>query len=127
MSAEPERDPEDGRLVLPFATHRAFEEWLDGHHRVEPAVWVKIAKKGRGVTSVSQAEATEVAACFGWVDSKMHRYDDDYYVLRFSPRRERSTWTAANRGLAERLIVEGRMRPAGLAVVEAAKARGRWD
>jgi uncharacterized protein YdeI (YjbR/CyaY-like superfamily) len=127
VTEEPERDPTDGRPVVWFATPEAFEQWLDGRHREEQAVWVKVAKKGRRVASVSHAEATEVAACFGWVDSKMHRYDADYYVLRFQPRRARSTWTPANRAMAERLIVEGRMRSAGSAAVEAAKAEGRWD
>jgi len=65
--------------------------------------------------------------CFGWVDSKMHMYDDDYYVLRYQPRRAKSTWSARNKVLAERLIADGRLRPSGLAHVEAAKADGRWD
>jgi len=61
------------------------------------------------------------------VDSKMYRYDDDYYILRYQPRRPRSRWSAGNRELAWRLAAEGRMRAAGLAQVEAAKADGRWD
>jgi uncharacterized protein YdeI (YjbR/CyaY-like superfamily) len=65
--------------------------------------------------------------CFGWVDSKMQSVDDDYYVLRYQPRRPRSNWSASSKDLAERLIAEGRMRPSGLAEVEAAKADGRWD
>jgi uncharacterized protein YdeI (YjbR/CyaY-like superfamily) len=57
----------------------------------------------------------------------MYRYDDDYYVLRYQPRRPRSNWSASNKELAERLIANGRMRPAGLAEVEAAKSDGRWN
>lgn len=123
---EVQRHPGDGWPVLPFADVRAFEAWLDAHHAVEPGVWVKFAKKGRGIASVSFDEALEVAMCFGWVDSKMHRLDDDYYVLRWQPRKPRSTWSARNRELAEQLISDGRMRPAGLAEVAAAKADGRW-
>jgi uncharacterized protein YdeI (YjbR/CyaY-like superfamily) len=121
-----EREPSDGWVVLPFETAAAFEAWLDAHHRDEPGLWVKFAKKGRGIRSLTLPEAIEVATCFGWVDSKMHRYDDDYYVLRFQPRRARSTWSQGNRELAERLIAEGRMRPDGLAQVAAARADGRW-
>jgi uncharacterized protein YdeI (YjbR/CyaY-like superfamily) len=64
--------------------------------------------------------------CFGWVDSKMKRYDDNHYVLRYQPRKPKSTWSARNKALAERLIAEGRMRPAGLARVQAAKADDGW-
>jgi uncharacterized protein YdeI (YjbR/CyaY-like superfamily) len=123
---EVERHANDGWPVLTFESDRAFERWLEVHHD-EPGVWVKFAKKGRGIASVSLPEAIEVALCFGWIDSKMHGYDDDYYVLRYQPRRPRSSWSERNKALAERLIAEGRMRPAGLAHVEAAKAEGRWD
>jgi uncharacterized protein YdeI (YjbR/CyaY-like superfamily) len=63
---------------------------------------------------------------FAVVDSKMHRYDDNYYVLRYQPRRSKSNWSSTNKDLAERLITAGRMRPSGLAQVEAAKSDGRW-
>lgn len=124
---EVERHPSDGWTVLPFQTARAFEAWLDAHHADTPGLWVKFAKKGRGIASISLPEAIEVAMCFGWIDSKMYGYDDDYYVLRYQPRRPRSNWSARNKDLAERLITDGRMRPSGLAQVQAAKADGRWD
>ena len=124
---EIEWHPSDGYAVLPFETGQAFEAWLDVHHADQPGLWVKLAKKGSGIVSISFPEALEVAMCFGWVDSKLHGYDDDYYVLRYQPRRTRSTWSLSNRDIAERLIADGRMRPAGLARVEAAKADGRWD
>ena len=121
-----ERHPSDGWPVLPFATAAAFEAWLDEHHADGPGLWVKFAKQNRGIESISFDEAREVAMCFGWVDSKMHRVDDDYYVLRWQPRKPRSNWSARNKALAERLIAEGRMRPAGRAQIEAAQADGRW-
>jgi uncharacterized protein YdeI (YjbR/CyaY-like superfamily) len=121
-----ERHPSDGYLILAFADSAAFEEWLDARHAAEPGVWVKFAKKGRGIASVTLSDATEVALCFGWIDSRMYRWDDDYYILRYQPRGPRSKWSAGNRDLAERLIAEGRMRPAGRATVESAKAGGRW-
>ena len=122
-----ERHPSDGWPVLPFLTAAAFEAWLDEHHADGTGLWVKFAKQNRGIDSVSFDEALEVAMCFGWVDSKMHRVDDDYYVLRYQPRKPKSNWSARNKALAERLVAEGRMRPAGLAQIEAAQADGRWN
>jgi uncharacterized protein YdeI (YjbR/CyaY-like superfamily) len=121
-----ETDPSDGWVVLPFETVQAFEAWLEEHHADRTGLWVKLAKKGRGIASITFPDALEVAMCFGWVDSKMHRYDDNYYVLRYQPRRPKSNWSSSNKDLAERLVTLGRMRPSGLAQVEAARSDGRW-
>ena len=122
-----ERHPTDGWLLVPFQTKEAFEAWLDAHHADEPGLWLKFARVGRGISSIRMPEALEVAMCFGWVDSKMHMYDDDYYLLRYQPRRPKSNWSQRNKHLAERLVADGRMRPSGLAQMEAAKADGRWN
>lgn len=127
VANESEVHPSDGWVVLPFETEQAFEAWLDSHHAELPGCWIKFAKKGHGIASISLPGALEAAMCFGWVDSKMHRHDDNHYVLRYQPRRPKSSWSARNKDLAERLIADGRMRPSGLAHVEAAKADGRWD
>jgi uncharacterized protein YdeI (YjbR/CyaY-like superfamily) len=129
-SGMPDRDAEthasDGWPILPFRTAQDLEDWLSARHSNQPGLWVKFAKKDRGIPSVTLPEAVEVAMCFGWVDSKMHGLDDDYYILRFQPRRPKSNWSARNKELVERLIAEGRMRPAGQAEVDRAKADGRW-
>ena len=122
-----QRHTSDGWPVLSFATAAAFEAWLDEHHADGTGLWLKFAKQNRGIDSVGFDEALEVAMCFGWVDSKMHRVDDDYYVLRYQPRKPKSNWSARNKALAARLIAEGRMRPSGLAEIEAAQADGRWN
>ena len=122
-----QRHTSDGWPVLSFATAAAFEAWLDEHHADGTGLWLKFAKQNRGIDSIGFDEALEVAMCFGWVDSKMHRVDDDYYVLRYQPRKPKSNWSARNKALAERLIAEGRMRPSGLAEIEAAQADGRWN
>lgn len=88
--------------------------------------WVKFAKKRTGVASVTYAEAVEVALCHGWIDGQARSLDDTFYLQRFTPRRKRSIWSKINVAKAERLIAEGRMRVAGLAEVERAKADGRW-
>jgi len=95
--------------------------------RTSPDCGSSSPRGGRGIASISLPEALEVAMCFGWVDSKMHRHDHDYYVPRYQPRRPKSTWSARNKDLAERLIADGRMRPSDLAHVKAAKADGRQD
>lgn len=121
-----ERHPSDGWVVLPFETAQAFEAWLESNHADQPGLWVKFGKRAHGIASITLPEALEVAMCFGWVDSKMLGYDDDYYLLRYQPRRPKSTWSARNRAVAVQLITDGRMRPSGLAQVNAAKADRRW-
>src|SRR3546814_17383214 len=86
-----------------------------------------MAKKGTGVTSINWTTAVDVALCFGWIDGIARRIDDEFYVQRFTPRRAKSVWSKINRERIERLTAEERMRPAGRAEVEKAKADGRWD
>ena len=109
-----------------FATAADWEAWLDGEHEHSDGIWLKFAKKASGLRSVVYAEALEIALCHGWIDGQTKRLDDDHYLQRFTPRRPRSKWSKRNRGKAERLIAEGRMRPAGLQEVERARADGRW-
>jgi uncharacterized protein YdeI (YjbR/CyaY-like superfamily) len=113
--------------VREFHTRAAWAKWLQAHHGDEGGVWLKIAKKGTGVTTVSYDEALEVALCYGWIDAMMKRLDDTYYVQRFTPRRARSKWSKLNREAATRLIEAGLMKTPGLAEVERAKADGRWE
>ncbi len=110
-----------------FPSQADWEAWLEEHHAAAPEVWVKFAKKGSGVQSVSYGEAVESALCFGWIDGQMKSLDEHFYVQRFTPRRRRSSWSKVNVEKATALIEAGRMRPAGLAEVERAKADGRWD
>jgi uncharacterized protein YdeI (YjbR/CyaY-like superfamily) len=110
-----------------FSTPAALERWLEESHDSADGVWLKIAKKGAGKRSVTYAEALELALCFGWIDSQKRGFDATYFLQRFTPRRPGGRWSKINREKAEALIVAGRMRPAGLAEVEAAKADGRWE
>lgn len=113
--------------TLTFTDQRAWEEWLDAHHADAPGVLVQFAKKGSGIPSVSYAEAVESALCYGWIDGQSASLDDRYYRQRFTPRRAKSVWSRINRDKADALIAAGRMRPAGMAQVEAARRDGRWD
>src|SRR5919112_3472460 len=118
----------DDLPIITCATPADWEAWLEAEHERTPGgVWLHIAKKGTGVPSVTQAEAVEVALCFGWIDGQGRRVDDTWFAQRFTPRRKRSIWSKINRERALALIEAGRMRPAGLAEVERAQADGRWD
>jgi len=113
--------------VLAFASQAAFERWLARHHGRSTGLWLKFAKKASGIPSVSCAEAVEAALCHGWIDGQVRTLDDRYYLQRFTPRRPRSRWSRINCGKAAGLIARGKMKPAGLRQVEAAKADGRWE
>lgn len=113
--------------VLRFAGPAALEAWLEENGGESPGAWLQIAKKGASEPSVTYAEALELALCFGWIDSQVRRFDDEHYVQRFTPRRPRGRWSKINRESAEALLTAGKLRPAGLAEVEAAKADGRWQ
>jgi uncharacterized protein YdeI (YjbR/CyaY-like superfamily) len=118
----------DDRLPqLAFPSAAEWEEWLERGHAASDGVWVKIGKKGAGIESVRYPEVLESALCFGWIDGRREALDERYFLQRFTPRRPRSKWSRINRQTAERLIAAGRMRPAGMAEVERAKADGRWE
>jgi uncharacterized protein YdeI (YjbR/CyaY-like superfamily) len=123
VSGETKRD----LPILELPDPAAWERWLDEHHATLAGVWLKFAKKGTGVRTVVYAEALEVALCFGWIDGQVARYDETYYLQRFTPRTKRSKWSQINVEHATRLINAGRMRPVGLAQIEAAQADGRWE
>jgi uncharacterized protein YdeI (YjbR/CyaY-like superfamily) len=113
--------------ILQFVDQAAWAEWLERHHGESDGVRLKLAKKGSGTKTVTYREALEEALCYGWIDSQVGRHDESFYLQRFTPRRPRSVWSANNCDMAARLIADGRMKPAGLKAIEAAKADGRWD
>jgi uncharacterized protein YdeI (YjbR/CyaY-like superfamily) len=114
--------------VSEFASRAEWEAFLAAHHADTPdGVWIRFARRGSGIPSVTHAEALEVALCYGWIDAQVGKGDDTHYVQRFCPRRARSKWSKINRASAEALIASDAMQPAGLAEVERAKADGRWE
>ena len=110
-----------------FATAAEFDAWLEAEHDRAPGLFVLMAKKASGIPSITAPEAVEVALCHGWIDGRGNRVDDVWFTVRYTPRRPKSVWSQKNVATVARLIAEGRMRPAGLAQVEAAQADGRWD
>jgi uncharacterized protein YdeI (YjbR/CyaY-like superfamily) len=79
-----------------FETPKHFEQWLNGHYADQSGMWLKIAKKNTGVTTITYAEALEVALCYGWIDGQLKTYDTTYYLQRFTPRRAKSVWSLIN-------------------------------
>jgi uncharacterized protein YdeI (YjbR/CyaY-like superfamily) len=79
------------------------------------------------VRCVGKQAAIEVALCHGWIDGQLHPYDDKFWLIRFTPRSAKSRWSEINRTTVSRLMALGRVSPAGLAQVEAARADGRWQ
>ena len=113
--------------VLLFASPQQWDDWLDEHHTQPHGVWLKIAKKDAGITTVSYAEALDGALCYGWIDGQKKAYDDTFWLQRFTPRRPKSVWSKINTDKAVQLMASGKMKPAGLREVEAARQDGRWD
>lgn len=116
-----------GRQVLLFATAADWERWLERQPADSTGLWLKLAKKGCETPSIDYATALESALCFGWIDGQKRPYDESYWLQGFTPRKARSRWSRINRDKASALITAGRMRPAGLSQVEAARADGRWE
>lgn len=112
---------------LSFATPKDLSVWLAANHDQSTELWIRLYKVKSGIPSVTWEQAVIEALAWGWIDGVKKSLDADSWLQRFTPRRARSNWSQKNCGHVERLIAEGRMQPAGLAQVEAAKADGRWD
>jgi uncharacterized protein YdeI (YjbR/CyaY-like superfamily) len=113
--------------LLLFESAFDWEVWLKENHENSAGVLLQIAKKGSGHTSVSYAEALDVALCYGWIDGQKLPMDNKFFIQKFTPRRAKSVWSKVNTEKVEQLIKQGRMQPAGMKQIEAAKADGRWD
>jgi uncharacterized protein YdeI (YjbR/CyaY-like superfamily) len=112
--------------IQQFGSQKEWENWLEKNNSQADGVWLKFAKKNSGETTVSYGEAVEAGLCYGWIDSQAKAFDEKFYLQKFTPRRAKSIWSKINRGKIEKLIAEGKLKPADLAQVEAAKADGRW-
>jgi uncharacterized protein YdeI (YjbR/CyaY-like superfamily) len=120
-------EPEDAAEAIAFRDAAEFEAWLAKHVGHSPGVWLKIAKKGSGIASLTDDEAVDIGLCYGWISGKRKALDELYYLQKYVPRRPRSRWSKVNVRKVEELTAAGRMQPPGLAEVAAAKADGRWE
>ena len=110
-----------------FKTQKAWAAWLEKNHTKSPGVWLRLAKKGSELKSVSYVEGVEVALCYGWIDGQKESYDDSSWLQKFTPRGARSIWSKINREKAQELIKSGQMKPPGLEAIEKARQNGRWE
>jgi uncharacterized protein YdeI (YjbR/CyaY-like superfamily) len=115
------------RAFLSFETPAELRTWLAERHDSAGELWVRIYKAGSGTPSVTWSDCVVEAIAFGWIDGQKQSLDAVSYLQRLTPRKAGSSWSKKNCEHATRLIAEGRMTPAGLAQVEAAKAAGRWE
>jgi len=116
----------DPRKVLELPDLQSFHDWLAAHWDKETEVWIKIHKVRSGLRSITPTEAIDAVLCWGWIDGIRKSFDDRSFLQRYSPRGKKSVWSQVNVANVERLIREKKMRPSGLAQVEAARADGRW-
>jgi uncharacterized protein YdeI (YjbR/CyaY-like superfamily) len=111
--------------IMKFETQAVWRQWLNDNPDSN-GIWMKFAKKNSGENTLNYKEALEEALCYGWIDSQSKTFDDKFYLQKFTPRRTKSIWSKINVAKVEVLIEAGKMKPSGLAQVEAAKADGRW-
>jgi uncharacterized protein YdeI (YjbR/CyaY-like superfamily) len=123
----PSTSEPDAAEVIAFRDAAEFETWLIDNVDRSAGVWLKIAKKGSGIASMTGDEAVDIGLCYGWISGQRKSLDERYYLQKYVPRRPKSRWSQVNVRKVEELTAAGRMRPSGLAEVEAAKADGRWD
>ncbi|HXM44287.1 MAG TPA: YdeI/OmpD-associated family protein [Bryobacteraceae bacterium] len=110
-----------------FRRQEDWQDWLETNHAASSGVWLRLAKKGSAIQSVSYGEALEAALCYGWIDAQKKPESEHAWLQRFTPRRPKSIWSKVNREKAATLIEAGRMQPAGLEQVARAQRDGRWD
>ena len=113
--------------VIAFKSQHAWDSWLTSQPADSKGLWLKLAKKSSGIASVSKPEAIDTALCHGWIDGQLDSFDDNYWLIRFTPRQSSSKWSEKNRTRALQLAELGRMKPAGLAEIGRAKKDGRWS
>ncbi|MDX1747469.1 MAG: hypothetical protein R3324_16160, partial [Halobacteriales archaeon] len=110
-----------------FETRGAFRDWLEAHHDTSDELWVGYYKVGASRSGIGYDESVEEAICFGWIDGLIKGIDDETYKRRFTPRKPDSKWSKLNTERVESMVEAGKMTPAGMELVEAAKASGAWE
>lgn len=110
-----------------FETRGEWRKWLRANHNKKKEVWLIRYNKDSGKKSILLSDAVEEAICYGWIDGKLRNLDNERYVIRFSPRKEDSVWSLANKNKALRMIKTGKMTEHGLRKIRIAKENGAWE
>ena len=101
-----------------FASPAELRAWLEANHETATELIVGVHRKASGMPSVTWPEIVDEVLCVGWIDGKRKGVDAERFTIRLTPRKRGSIWSAVNLRNVERLLAEGRMRPAGLAAYE---------
>jgi uncharacterized protein YdeI (YjbR/CyaY-like superfamily) len=104
-------------LILSFTSSKEWRKWLEKNHTKEKEAWLTYYKQASGKPSISYDESVEEAICFGWIDNRVKRIDDEKFVRRFVPRLPVSAWSKFNIDRAKKMVELGKMTEAGLAVL----------
>jgi uncharacterized protein YdeI (YjbR/CyaY-like superfamily) len=119
---------EDENLIESFKPNGQadWRKWLEKNHNKEDSVWLIYHKKESKIPSITHAEAVEEALCFGWIDSKRQKVDDQSFRQFFGKRKPKGMWSKINKATIRRLTKDGKMHKAGLDVIAVAKKNGAW-
>jgi uncharacterized protein YdeI (YjbR/CyaY-like superfamily) len=113
--------------ALLFKNRNEWRSWLEKNHKITNEVWLIHLKKSLAKNSINHFDAVEEALCFGWIDSKLKKLDEEKFILKYSPRKSKSVWSKINKENAEKMISLGKMTQVGLDKIEEAKKQGFWD
>jgi uncharacterized protein YdeI (YjbR/CyaY-like superfamily) len=113
--------------ALLFKKRNEWRTWLENNHTIFNEIWLIHYKKSSGKKGLNHFDAVEEALCFGWIDSKLKKIDEERFILRYSPRKLKSVWSKINKKNAEKMISLGKMTQAGFDKIEEAKNQGFWD
>jgi uncharacterized protein YdeI (YjbR/CyaY-like superfamily) len=116
----------DGIKTFYAKSQKEWRKWLEENHQSEKSVWLIIYKKESGTPSIYYTNAVDEALCFGWIDSKPNKRDDESYFQFFAKRNPKSNWSKVNKGKISKLLEKGLVAPAGLEAIETAKQNGTW-
>jgi len=117
----------EGLQIVTASSAEALRGWLKEHHQQKSSVWLRLFKKASSTPSVTYDEAVDELLCYGWIDSRVAKWDSESYLCVISPRRPRSNWSAINKRRVQKLIAQGKMTPAGQGAIDCAKDNGQWD
>ena len=110
-----------------FKNNTEWEKWLEQNHDKEKELFLLYYKKHTGKPCISYDDSVKTALCYGWIDGLVNRIDNESYTRRFTPRNAKSIWSESNKKRVAELLKEGKMKPLGLKLVEAAKQNGNWE
>lgn len=113
--------------ALFFNNKKEWRSWLEKNHTISNEAWLIHYKKSSCKNNLNLFKAVEEAICFGWIDSKLKKIDEERFILRYSPRKTHSVWSKINKETAEKMISLGKMMPAGIEKINEAKKKGYWD